>query len=307
MSYADHLPEPTRLRATSLGDQGLAWINSLEETVETLAGQWQLEIGNVRAGGSASLVLDTRWGDKEAILKIGLPDSADLVKEAAVFQAAAGRGYAELYELDESRNAMLLERLGSPLEVFDYTVDEQIAIICATLKEAWQASPAGVPLMTGAEKCDWLINFISDQWHKHDHGCAPATLDTTLGFAKERKAAFDPGGCVLCHGDAHELNTLKAGEGFKFVDPDPLVAEPACDLSVPMRGWNEVLLEGNAGHLAQERCGLLSSLTGVPEKAIWQWGYVERVSTGLVLLQIGMVDEGAVYLEAAEALSGVRY
>lgn len=299
------LPEASRLRALSLGEPGQAWIDSLDENVDSLADEWALTVGGVHSSGSASLVLDVVSDGRPSILKIGLPDSADLEKETSVYRAAAGVGYAELYALDSQRNAILLERLGVPLDTLGLPVDEQLEIICSTLKLAWCASTDISGLMSGAEKCDWLTDFIQSAWAEHDHPCNEATLERVLSFAAARKSAFDVANSVLCHGDAHELNTLQAREGFKLVDPDALIAEPACDLSVPMRGWNEQLLQGDTVRLAVDRCQLLSRLTGVDADAIWQWGYVERVSTGLVLYQIGLVEEGETYLKAAEALNGV--
>ena len=119
------------------------------------------------------------------------------------------------------------------------------------------------------------------------------------------------------HGDAHALNTLAVtGTGedsyaekdadktrYKFVDPDGLFAERACDLAVPMRDWNQELLAGETLYLAQKRCNLMSELTNVDAHAIWQWGFIERVSTGLVLNELGQESESTAYLEVARRLS----
>ena len=88
----------------------------------------------------------------------------------------------------------------------------------------------------------------------------------------------------------------------KFVDPDGLFAEKACDLAVPMRDWSSELLKGDTCSLARERCELLAELSGVESRAIWQWGFIERVSTGLHMLQIGLKTEGAESLVVADHL-----
>ena len=44
---------------------------------------------------------------------------------------------------------------------------------------------------------------------------------------------------------------------------------------------------------------MLSRLTGVDVTAIWQWGFVERVSTGLYTMQLGQ-EGGAAFLEVAD-------
>ena len=60
-------------------------------------------------------------------------------------------------------------------------------------------------------------------------------------------------------------------------------------------------LAGDALELGRRRCALLSRLTGVEPDAIWEWGFVERVSTGLLLLQVGLEPLGREFLAVAEA------
>ena len=71
-----------------------------------------------------------------------------------------------------------------------------------------------------------------------------------------------------------------------------------------MRDWSHELLSGDALRLGQARCAFLSELTGVDERAIWQWGFVERVSTGLLLLQLGMEQAGSETLAVADRWVG---
>jgi streptomycin 6-kinase len=127
-----------------------------------------------------------------------------------------------------------------------------------------------------------------------------------LAFAAARRAAFAPHTAVLAHGDAHAGNLLLASaEGeprrYKFVDPEGLFIERAYDLAIPMREWGTELLEGNPLALGHRRCALLARLTGVEPEAIWQWGFIERVSTGLHLRELGWEAESREYLAVAEA------
>ena len=126
--------------------------------------------------------------------------------------------------------------------------------------------------------------------------------------AQACERAFDPAAAVLVHGDAHATNTLRDPHrpgAFKLVDPDGLLAEPACDLAVPMREWSRQLLDArDVTAAAEERCRRLSRLTGVAAAPIWRWGFMERVSSGLLLLSLGREREGRPMLEVAEAIVG---
>ena len=68
-----------------------------------------------------------------------------------------------------------------------------------------------------------------------------------------------------------------------------------------MREWSEELLVGDAAKLGRERCARLARLTGVDPRAIWEWGFVERVSTGLLVTQVGTERLGREMLDVAEA------
>ena len=160
---------------------------------------------------------------------------------------------------------------------------------------------------TAAQKARYLGDFIANVWDELDRPCSERAVERAIVFAQTRDRAFDPATSVLVHGDAHAANTLQIvgprsgnDSGFKFVDPDGMRAERACDLAVPMREWSEVLLSGDALQAGLARCALISRLTGVDPEAIWQWGFLERMSTGLYLLQLGWEQLGRDMLTVAD-------
>ena len=302
------------MRARAAGDEGLRWLRGLDDRVADLERAWRMRVGAICAGGSEALVAEASLEDgRAAILKIGFPDAADITREAEVLKWAAGRGYADLIAHDGARRAMLLERLGARLSGVVRDVETQIRVICRTLRDAWLPLDASLGLTTGAEKARWLRGFITDRWQRLGRPCDRGTIERAIAFTEEREAAFDAARSVLVHGDAHADNTLLAGDAedpgsirCKLIDPDGLLAEKACDLAVPMRDWSAELLAGPTARLAQERCALLARLTDAGERAIWQWGFVERVSTGLTMLEIGLKADGLECLAVADRLQGVR-
>ncbi len=313
VSHAERLPKATRMRAEAMGEAGLRWIAGLDACVAHLRHAWGADLAGVLQGGSESLVLEATLADgRPAIAKIGLPAYGDLTAEATVYRLAEGRGYAELFAHDADRNALLLERLGAPLHDTGDTTASQIEALCRTLREAWTPLEHAHGLMTGREKARWLFDFIEEKWDLLGAPCERESRDRALSYAEARADAFLPDESMLVHGDAHAQNTLavpeSAGAGrarWKFVDPDGLFAEPACDLAVPMREWGDELLAGDTVRLAVARCESLADLTGLDPEAIWQWGYVERVSTGLTMLDLGMREEGLESLAVADRLRGL--
>ncbi len=69
-----------------------------------------------------------------------------------------------------------------------------------------------------------------------------------------------------------------------------------------MREWVEEYTQ-NPLEKGKQRCKYLHCLTGVPEQEIWEWGYLQTVSTAFVLLQIGQEKTGQQMLHVAECWS----
>jgi streptomycin 6-kinase len=120
-----------------------------------------------------------------------------------------------------------------------------------------------------------------------------------VAAAERRIRAHDDRRAVLVHGDVHQWNALRAADGFKLVDPDGLIAEPEYDLGVLMREDPVELIAGDPW----ERAHRLAARTGTDATAIWEWGVVERVSTGLVCAGVGLQPLASQMLGAADAIS----
>ena len=305
------IPDIVRRKALAEGEPGAAWLTGLDRLTADIASEWGVTVGRTLHGGTEALVLEARTADdREVILKLGVPGSAAGGHEAQVLMAAKGRGYAELIRYDAPRRALLLERLGGQLEHLGWSADTQIEAICATLLEAWRMPPDRAAFINGAEKAASLAVFITDLWAQLDRPCSTRAIETALQFAKRRRHAHDPAIAVLAHGDAHAANTLLVVGSdpprFKFVDPDGLVVERAYDLGICMREWSAELLAGDAFVLGRRRLALLSRLTGVALQPIWEWGFIERVSTGLLVKQLGMEDLAAEMLAVADAWAEAR-
>jgi streptomycin 6-kinase len=303
------VPVEVRQKAVAQGAEGARWLEHLGASIEELERAWQIRVGSALQGGSDAYVAAARMSDgSEAILKLALPGDGT-AHQIETLLLADGRGYVRLLRHDVSRQAMLQERLGASLAELGFPVRTQVEIICGTLRRGWEVS-ADPRFPSGSEKARSLAEFIAAAWSECNQPCSERVIERALSFAKTREAAFDPGHCVLVHGDAHAANTLvasrqpaPAGARFTFVDPDGLFAERACDLAVPMRGWSGELLEGDTVCLGRERCANLSQLTGVDAQSIWEWGFIERVSTGLLALRVGREDLGRETLAVAELFS----
>ena len=173
-------------------------------------------------------------------------------------------------------------------------VEQRHAILCDT------ATGSGArPRLRAAdrrEKAPGLAEYIPKAWEATGRPCSERAIEHALACAERRRAAHDDERAVLVHGDVHEWNALQAGDGFKLVDPDGLLAEPEYDLGVIMR---EDPLEGDLS----ARADWLARRSGLNRDAIWEWGVVERVSTGLLATRIELQPVGGQMLAAADRIA----
>lgn len=299
------VPEKVRRNAAAMGDVGSAWLAELPLRIMELEDRWAIRIGEPLQRGSEAFVAEARTNDgQDVVVKLAIPGFDPTRQELRILRQAQGVGYARLIQADEVGNTMLLEKLGPPLADLHVPEETRIKSICAALREAWMAGPEGLPLATGTEKAVELSRIIETHWDSLGRPCWEFTMELALAYAEQRSRAFDPAQSVLAHGDAHEWNTLTAPRsktGFKFIDPDGAFAERAFDLGVPMREWGNVVPEGDLAQLGRTRCHLLSQFTDVEFQPIWQWGLLQCVANGLLLLRIGLDKPAAVEFAMANA------
>lgn len=95
------------------------------------------------------------------------------------------------------------------------------------------------------------------------------------------------------------LTALEADPGFKRVDPDDLIAEAEYDMGILMREDPTELMHGDP----YDRARWLAARTALDATAIWEWGAVERVSTGLWCTKLDMQSFARETLAAAERVA----
>lgn len=287
------------------------WVDALPATLAALARRWGLSIGPPYETGTEAYVAPvTREDGTPAVLKVLVPwPRGPVDHEPTVLRLVGGHGCVRLLDHDEHRGALLLEALGRPLDQLDLPTTRRHEIMCDTLGELWRAAAArasevltaGLP--TGAEKAVWLAAHITDWWGRLDQPCSRAAVDHALACAERRRRAHDPRRATLVHGDVHQWNTLAHPDGgYRFVDPDGLYAEPEYDLGILMREDPDEPDDPLRAD-PQRRARWLADRTGLDAEAIWEWGVVERVSTGLLATALGLQPVGTQMLSVADRIA----
>lgn len=295
-------------KARAAGPAGERWLRDLPETVALLEAAWDVQTKARLDGGTASFVVTAATAaGEDVVLKIAVP-GVGLEREVWTLAAAQGSGYVKLLAHDSAHNAVLLERLGSSLDRSGLPPLDQISVIGALLQQAWRVEHAvDAPVFDQAAHLATIVLRFHEQLPE---AVSDDVLDYALACARRRSSALDERQCVWLHGDAAPVNTLKvsreragAATGFVFVDPSSFIGDPAYDAGVALRDWCPQLLA--AAHpyaLLQTYADTLSSVTGIDPVAIWEWGFLERVSTGLYCLSLGDADRARPFLGTASTL-----
>jgi len=292
---------PTVVRNKALAGGAEWWIDGLPELVAHLEREWSIVIGRPFEDATEAFVAEAVRDDgTDAVVKLIVPRDGDAaLNEITVLRLTDGHGCVRLLRDDAARGALLLERLGRSLHQMRLPIGRRHEILCSAVERVWRRAPdCGLP--TGAEKGRWLVGFITATWEELDHPCSERAVDHALACAARRVDAHDDERAVLVHGDVHEWNALEAGVGFKLVDPDGLLAEAEYDMGILMREDPGQLLEGDP----HDRARWLARRTGLDASAIWEWGVVERVSTGLLCTKVDLQPVGREMLLVADRLAG---
>lgn len=291
-------------RRRSISDRDLtASVHHFGSVVRTVCQEWELTVEGWLPGGAGTPPLAVRRSDgSAAVLKIAEPGVLD--EAVRVMKAADGVAYAEVLAWNAGRGAMLLERLGRSLWTEASHLSGQGQVLVPLLQEAWR-----VPLRCGRpfqSKASGLLTILADLGPRYGTQHQDVLVVATE-YAKQLAASETPE--VVCHGDPHAGNVLRRGGGWALIDPDGFIGERAYDLGVVMRdAWHEITAaeafrSGSARPMLLEECRRIAQHANVDLERVWQWGFVERVTTGLYLGWHGHTRESATFLETATLLA----
>jgi streptomycin 6-kinase len=287
-----------RQKALAVGAR--AWLDDLPLLVASLEHDWSIAVGDAYTDSTEAFVAKATCEDgTPAVLKLLVPRSGDAAaNEITVLRLTRGEGCVRLLRDDPARGALLLERLGRSLYELGLPIGRRHEILCSTVANVWRPAPeSGLP--TGAEKGRWLADFIVSTWEELNRSCSERAVDHAIACAERRVVAHRDERAVLVHGDVHQWNALEAEDGFRLVDPDGLLAEPEYDLGIIMRE-DPLDVSDNDPH---ERARWLAARTGLDATGIWEWGVVERVSTGLLGTKVGLQPVSRQMLAVADRLA----
>lgn len=214
-----------RKKIAGEGAAGRDWIDALPAIVADLLRRWRCTPDGPVMYGEVGLVVPVRAaGLPPSVIKVSFPHPGN-VHEPLAFVAWAGRGAVHLYERDDDRFAMLLER--APRGTLAAVTDIEAAVAVQGRLSRRLAVPAPPGLRSLAEHvAGWPAEIRETSAAFGDPLPAPvieAAMATLEETARDRRA-------LVLHGDLHDANILGADrEEWLVVDPKGLAGDPAYD------------------------------------------------------------------------------
>ncbi|GAA1570222.1 MULTISPECIES: aminoglycoside phosphotransferase family protein [Kribbella] len=225
------------------GAAGQAWLDELPTIVEDLLDRWSLQRDGDVLHGQVGVVVPVA-GD--AVLKVSFPHPGN-VYEPDAFEVWAGRGAVRLYERDDDRYAMLLERAHASTmaqHAAQHTAvhSEGVAAIAGDLlRQLTIPAPDGLPRMSEKAAC-WAEDLGKDA-AELDHPLPDSVVAGAMAVVDELCREQPE---TMVHGDFHPNNILRADrEPWLAVDPKGYVGDPAFDAAIFLRTRAYHLLLGD--------------------------------------------------------------
>jgi streptomycin 6-kinase len=183
------------------GEGGVAWLAELPGIVEELLGRWEcVPDGEVMHGGVGVIVPVRRRAQESAVLKVSFPHPGN-VHEPDAFVAWGGCGAVLLYERDDERFAMLLERV-QPSTLAEVEDGDEVVAVAGRLNHRLAIpAPPGLPRLR--EQADAWGEQLCRDAGELTHALPRQVLDAAVATVRELGPAQPD---TLIHGDFQPLH-----------------------------------------------------------------------------------------------------
>jgi streptomycin 6-kinase len=266
------------------GEAGDPWLAGLPELVAELAGRWGLRVGAPYELSYHWVAPAERADGTAAVLRLGVPGSAEDEQAATALALVGGDGMCALLEHDPAAGAMLLARVepGDLLSGLAAADDPAATAVLLDVMGRLHRRVRGgrTPLPTIAERGRAFDRLRS----RHGGGTGP--LPAALVAAAERAWADlgDPpaGGPLLLHGDLHHYNVLRSRRhGWLAIDPMPVLGAPLHEVGpLLLNPVHELLGWPDAAGVLSARIEQLAAGLAVPAADVRRWGQAFSALSG---------------------------
>jgi streptomycin 6-kinase len=258
---------------------GAAWLERLPAVVSALAARWELEVGAPFEPARISLVVAvTRSDGRPAVLKVNFPEP-DSAHEADALADWDGGGAARLLERSDADHALLVERLVPGTPAWALPDDEEATrVVAGVLRALHRWSPCAGTYRTLDDEAARWAEEVPARWEAAGRPFERPVLDVAVAALRELPSSTEPP--TLLHQDLHGGNVLRDGDGWRAIDPKPLVGDPAFDAASLLRDRRWLLAEPGSVARLRRRLDVLAEELGLDRERLRLWGIAHALGWG---------------------------
>lgn len=207
---------------------GQAHYDQVLSNIEEYEAKWGLTNLKLKSHLSANLIFtchSDQFGD--AVLKIGYPDSPEIVTEVNALKEYDGGKFCKVYEWDIEAGIFLEQYIAPGIALrAEPSLDARLAVFCGLYQDLHICSKIEGVYPTYKQ---WVYRITEYMRNRQD--CTDLYLKM-----KKAKAVFDNvslnyNGEYLLHGDLHHDNILLNQDGaYTIIDPKGVIGDPVFDI-----------------------------------------------------------------------------
>ncbi len=276
-------------------DKGVQWIENLPFLIEQCAQKWHLSEITTVAHLTYNYVAYAQQAGKSVVLKLRC-NQEELEKEINALHIFACREMVAVRAYDICLGAMLLECIqpGESLASYVPDKDQQATEIATYVVRRLHQKPI-------TEDTTFpLLDQVLPKFDKDFCELAPFLKPTRVLL---KKLLSTQPRQVLLHGDFHHNNILLAEDNrWVAIDPEGLIGDPGYDMGLCIRNPLALLVhQTNAQEIIINRIKDFARLYGYDEYRLFQWTYVQAVSSAYWSLEDGLdIKNHCAFLEVLE-------
>jgi streptomycin 6-kinase len=197
-----------------------------------------------------------------------------------------GEGACQLFEYDEEKGFLLLERLQPGVMLATLEDDEEATCIAAeVMKRIWRGLDTPSATASGYSTISNKFILLSDWFdglkrlRKLFNGGAGPLNEKLVERAESSVKAFfvENHSPVLMHGDFHHYNILSSERGWLVIDPKGVIGPAGYEVGpLLMNPWGELLNRINH-RLILRRIDILHELLGFERQRILEWSLAHAI------------------------------
>jgi streptomycin 6-kinase len=255
-------------------ENGEKFLAVLPDLIEEVSQRWGLADVQPVPNLSFHFVAFAKRGNKDVILKMGIPHP-EFISEMAALRLFNGNSACQMLECDEERGLLLLERLKPGKMLAELEDDDERTIIAAdVMSELWREAP---PNNNFIKLSNWFDGLKKIRPH-FNGGTGPfpkELLEQVESFLPE---LFADKSIKLMHGDFHHFNILSSERGWLVIDPKGVIGPVGYEIGPLMiNPWNSLLDRVSFQVRAERRVSILTERLGWERETIVKWSTAHAV------------------------------